>query len=125
MSAPQANPSLAQYMDANGWIDRKVRPPTKADEDKHKEVLWFHPEHGMAVAGHNTAWVDEGWDYWKPAGPGPVVETEEERMKREDEEARQSAWLARHSDPRTELAELSNFNAGWHAALAHARKASK
>ena len=114
MSAPQANPSLAQYMDANGWIDRKVRPPTVHDADSYGDVEWSN-KHGLRKLSHYTS--EGAGDYWKPAGPGPVVETEEERMKREDREAFKK-W--------SEGIAVDDFHYYvWSAALAHARKARK
>lgn len=118
------NPSLAQYMDANGWIPLSAKTPTKDDADEQGRVLCVSHT-GLRDTVLLEYVKERYWTHWKPAGPGPVVETEEERMKRDDEEAREKAWHRRYSSPNVIIAEVSNFNAGWEAALAHARKARK
>ena len=101
--------------DANGWIALSKRKPTKEDADTENHVLVAGD--GLICIAHYEP-VREGLleyaTHWKPAGPGPVVETEEERQKREDFQAFKK-W--------SEGIAVDDFHFYvWGAALAHARK---
>lgn len=104
--------------DANGWIDRKVRPPTKDDTNELGDIRWYSRVGNGAMA-HGGIDVDACWTHWKPAGPGPVVETEEERQAREDSEAFDDACKLWEFNPSVRLLGL------YEHALAHARRERK
>lgn len=106
--------------DANGWIDRRVRPPTAGDASMGL-VHWYYPASRFGdeyVMTDRWQW-GHGATHWKPAGPGPVVETEEERQKREDREAFDDACKLWEFNPNARLLGLYGH------ALAHARRERK
>ena len=59
--------------DANGWIDRRVRPPTAGDASMGL-VHWYYPASRFGdeyVMTDRWQW-GHGATHWKPAGPGPA-----------------------------------------------------
>ena len=46
--------------------------PKDGDENENVEVLWFHPEMGMAVHSIHTRF--DGCTHWRPLPPPPESE---------------------------------------------------
>ena len=114
MTAPKHYPEA----DANGWIALSKRKPTKEDANEQDRVLC------VSYTGFwDTVLLeyvnDRHWTHWKPAGDGPVAETEEERQKREDREAFDDACKLWEFNPNARLLRFYGH------ALAHARKERK
>lgn len=100
--------------DANGWIPLAKRKPTREDANEAGEILLSFGNGCVRDAHWQTVgqWMNP--THWKPAGPGPVVETPEEKQKREDFQAFKK-W--------SEGIAVDDFHFYvWGAALAHARK---